>query len=261
MKSYKTFLESNVEKVNEGPGSRNKGKKFELYGQQLRDDFLNSFRFGKGSYEDNTRYDYSKGYVGHHRTVKSEGFINLLSPKISKILEQNKMEGKRVKIYGEYSYYKVISDATPKPAELSLGVKGNDKINLYRSVEIARDTKSYNFSKDFNALKSDIKKLKELPEDILKSLLWSWKPLTSKEVKAGSKSWGIGSGASTTTYTDFNKIYSIKGLDKIWGSKEAFEKAVQNSWSFGKSNSTKNIQFNWKDGIMTTGGTYSQKWD
>jgi hypothetical protein len=108
-------------------------------------------------------------------------------------------------------------------------------------------------------LKDWAKRTSEKPIDpvILKRMMWFWKSEKADEKVLDRRDQGHGIWSSTKVTKQYNKVYTIKGLDKVFGSKEAFEKAAKEHGMFKRDQ----LGFDWKGGNMYVGGTWVDTYD
>jgi hypothetical protein len=198
-------------------------------------------------------YDYKNGYVGVSNRYQTDDW-SWLDPKRAKILQNCNISGMYIK--ASVTYYEVISNASPKEAMGGIGVAGVDYINNYKSFNLSNPRKS-NISKE---IKDWIRFSQKQPlnDDLIRRILQFWKPSTANYKTINTRDQGIGRHASTHITKSYDKAYVIKDLNIAFGkTEEETENIIKNHFFFKKDR----LDFDWKQGVMIVGGTYTEVWD
>ena len=229
---------------------------------------INNFK-GRSGYEkkDDKYYDYSNGAVYHsHTIVENNEEFNWLPAKKVKIMNELGLTLPHLKAYFKFTEY-ISDEKNSRPTEIAIGVPGRNNINYYKRLVL--DDKNFDYKKIANGkkvsawFKKSIKEIQkeasgEFRPDLIDSILWNLKAGKSDYKTTGSTDIGIGSHASTHIHKNYEKVFEIKNLDKLFGmSQEKTEEQIKKHWRFKKDK----LGFDWKKGLMFVGGSYTEVWD
>jgi hypothetical protein len=194
--------------------------------------------------KDSKSYDYSNGSPDW----------SWIDKKRAKILQDCNVSPMYIK--ASYTYFEVISKAQPKPGRASIGVSGQDYINYYTAIDVS-NPKKVNFAKEIkNFIKSTQKEA--LTSDMIQRILAFWKADKAEYKQIGSRDQGIGRHASVHITKSYDKAYKIKDLNVALGlSEEETESIIKAHYMFKKDR----LDFDWQQGVMVVGGTYTEVWD
>ena len=203
--------------------------------------------------KDSKTYDYSNGYVQITNSYEAPDW-SWIDKKRAKILQDCNISPMYIK--ASYTYFETISKAQPKPGRASIGVSGQDYINYYTAIDVS-NPKKVNFAKDIkNWIKSTQKEA--LTSDMIQRLIAFWKADKAEYKQIGSRDQGYGSQASVHITKSYDKAYKIKDLNIALGlSEEETESIIKLHYMFKKDR----LDFDWQQGVMLVGGTYTEVWD
>lgn len=244
----------------------------EIYGQQHIDNFVQNseaafytYTNTLGFYKTEENYDYKNGYVYNIKRMSSDGDGEKLifKPKDLKILKNANIFNSRygMPINGIYKFSEPISDAPNIDGEISLWVGGKDR-SEYGTMTDSVDwsSESHNFNPFIKKFISNVGKTR-IDNKLISDCLYYWDSANSAEIRSASDRVGMGSHSSTRTMKNFDSLYIIKDLDKVFGDRKNIEKIINRHPYFGGSSMTKKLTFDWYTGFMYVGGTYTEVWD
>jgi hypothetical protein len=93
---------------------------------------------------------------------------------------------------------------------------------------------------------------------MIQRILAFWKADKAEYKQIGSRDQGIGRHASVHITKSYDKAYKIKDLNVALGlSEEETESIIKLHYMFKKDR----LDFDWQQGVMIVGGTYTEVWD
>jgi hypothetical protein len=203
--------------------------------------------------KDNKYYDYKNGYVGVTNSYQAPDW-SWIDAKRAKILQNCNVSPMYVK--ASLTYFETISNAEPKAGHGGIGVSGNNYVNNYMAFDLTNPKKT-NIAKFF---KDWIKFSQKQPinGDLTERILSFWKATKSDYKTINTRDQGYGSQASIHITKSYDKAYVIKDFNIAFGkSEEEMESIIRSHYMFKKDR----LDFDWKQGVMIVGGTYTEVWD
>ena len=205
--------------------------------------------------KDSTYYEWSKGYARITNTYESKDW-SWLDPKRAKILQNCNIQSLYIK--ASVTYHDIINpEKTPSMEPYGgIGVSGDQYINNYKKFDLSNPKKS-NIAKE---VKDWIKFSQKQPlnDDLIHRLLQMWWSSKSDYKTINTRDQGIGRHASTHITKSYDKAYVIKDLNVAFGkSEKETEDIIKNHYMFKRDR----LDFDWKQGVMIVGGTYTEVWD
>lgn len=203
--------------------------------------------------KDDKYYDYSNGHIHISNKYESDDW-SWLDAKRAKIL-QNCNFGTPI-IKSEITYTEVISNAAPREPRGWIGVAGDNYINNIVRFDLSNPKKA-NIAK---SVKDFIKQSQKTPinDDLIQRFIQFWKASKADYKTINTRDQGYGSQASVHITKSYDKAFVIKDLDIAFGkTKEEVEQIIKNHFYFRKDR----VDFDWKQGVMIVGGTYTEVWD
>jgi hypothetical protein len=203
--------------------------------------------------KDDKYYDYSKGHVHISNKYETNDW-SWIDAKRSKILQGCNISNMYIR--AEVTYTEVISNAAPREPRGWIGVSGDQYIFNYKEFNLS-NPKRVNIAKD---VKDWIKFSQKQPlnDDIIKRILSFWKSTKADYKTINTRDQGIGRHASTHITKSYDKAYTIKNLNIALGkTEEETEEIIKTHYMFKKDR----LDFDWKQGVMIVGGTYTEVWD
>lgn len=222
---------------------------------QLQSALTSNFRgveYQRGG-KDDKYYDYKNGHIHISNKYQVQDW-SWLDNKRAKILQNCNFRSLYIK--AEVTYTEVISDSAPREARGWIGVSGDQYINNIVRFDLSNPKKA-NIAK---SVKEFIKISQKSPinDDMLITLLSSWWSTKSEYKTINTRDQGIGRHASTHITKSYDKAYVIKDLNIALGkTEEETEQVIRNHYMFRKDR----LDFDWKQGVMIVGGTYTEVWD
>lgn len=213
---------------------------------------FNNVSYQRGGKEDKY-YDYSKGHIHVSNRYETNDW-SWIDAKRAKILQNCNVGNQYIK--AEITYTEVISNAEPRPARGGIGVSGNNYLNNYKSFDLS-NPKRINIAKE---VKDWIKFSQKQPlnDDMIERILSFWKSTKAEYKTINTRDQGYGSQASTHITKSYDKAYAIKDLNIALGkTEEETEEIIKKHYMFKKDR----LDFDWKQGVMIVGGTYTEVWD
>lgn len=203
--------------------------------------------------KDDKYYDYKNGHIHISNRYQAQDW-SWLDNKRAKILEGCNFKSLYIK--SEITYTEVISDAKPREPRGYIGVAGDGYINNIVRFDIS-DPSSFDPNE---SVRDFIKKSQESPinDDMLKRLLMFWGSSKSDYKTINTRDQGIGRHASIHITKSYNKAYIIKDLNvALDKTEEETENVIRQHYMFKKDK----LDFDWEQGVMIVGGTYTEVWD
>ena len=215
--------------------------------QNLRD--VSYDRGGK----DDKYYDYSNGHIHISNRYYAQDW-SWLDSKRAKILQNCNFLSLYIK--AQITYTEVISTAEPREPRGWIGVAGSDYINNIVNFDLSNPKKA----KIGKEVKDFIKQSQKKPinDDMIKTLFSSWRSTKADYKTINTRDQGYGSQASVHITKSYDKAYVIKDLNIALGkTEEQTEEVIRTHYMFKRDR----LDFDWKQGVMIVGGTYTEVWD
>lgn len=204
--------------------------------------------------KENKYYYWKESYISTTNSYQAQDWT-WLDSKRAKILQDCNFSS--LFIVANIKYYEEITNAKFMPKTQGyIGVSANNSVYNVVHFDLS-DPKKNNIAK---SVKEFIKKSQKNPisDDMMDRLLQFWKPSKSDYKDISSRHQGIGRHASTHITKSYDNVYVIKDLDKAFGkTTEEIEKIIRTHYSFKKDR----LDFDWENGLMIVGGTYTEVWD